>query len=349
MVQIDNFSNKGKILPEYGSWHYERKGLILEKHPEVRELMGTNPWTAVLFFCLLAIQIIFSCYLETAPLWQLLIISYTIGALLSAGMAIIGHDSAHGLVFASPRWLNKLFACIAFTPCFMGPFANYWSVEHMYHHQVVVDKMNRYGPQQNGFLFKLIVTLLFVHMLSVVFICTSTILTIITIFTIALKLIGLRKTFFISKFNLPPYKNFPQIIGKWFIVNQLISNSYFIAIYYFIGPYAVLYHYLSICWANSLHPLGMRQVQEHYLRRKDQPTNSVYGFFQLLVLNVGYHNEHHDFPNIPWNRLPKLRKLAPEFYDSLFYYKSYNEVLKNFLFDSGIPTSVLLEGSIFSN
>ena len=33
--------------------------------------------------------------------------------------------------------------------------------------------------------------------------------------------------------------------------------------------------------------------------------------------NVGYHNEHHDFPAVPWSRLPALTRLAPEFYDGL--------------------------------
>lgn len=349
MVRLENFSNRGRVLPEYGSWHLERKKQILEKHPEIRNLSGTNPLTAVIFFIPFTLQILLAMYLEDAPFWQLLVCSYTIGALFASQMGVIGHDAAHGLIFSSPRWLNKLFACIAFTPVFFGPFANYWTTEHMYHHQVVVDKMNRYGSQGNGFLVKAIITLLFVHFISVVFFISSTVLTIISIFTIALKLVGLRKTYFISKFNLPPYKNFPQIIGKWFVINQIITNAFFFALYYYIGPKAVVFFYLANCFANSLHPLGMRQVQEHYLRNKSQPTNSVYGFWQFLVFNVGYHNEHHDFPNVPWNRLPQIRKIAPEFYDTLFHYNSYNEVLVNFLFDKGIPTSVLLEGTIFDN
>jgi sphingolipid delta-4 desaturase len=349
MVKIENFSNRGRVLPEQGSWHLERKKQILEKHPEVRQLIGTNPWTAVVFLIPFTLQMLLCCYVESAPFWQLVVLSYTVGSFLSSGMGVLGHEGAHGLVFANPRWLNKLFACIAFTPVFIGPFGNYWAVEHMYHHQVVVDKMNRYGPQQSGLFFKLIVTLLFIHLLSLVFFITSSTLMAVCVVTITMKLLGLRKKFFVEKFALPPYKNFPQIIGKWFVVNQIITNGFFFSVYYFIGPWAVLYLYLSISWANSLHPLGMRQVQEHYLRKKDQPTNSVYGLTQPLVFNVGYHNEHHDFPNIPWNRLPKLHRLAPEFYNTLFYYNSYNEVLYNFLFDRGIPTSVLLEGSIFDN
>ena len=349
MVKIDNFSNRNKLLPEQGSWHYERKKQILDKHPEVRKLIGPNPWTSVIFLIPLGIQLTLAYYMENAPTWLFILVSYLFGSVLAQAMAVVGHDAAHALVFANPRWLNKLFAIIAFTPCFMGPFANYWSVEHMYHHQVVVDKMNRYGPQQNGFLVKAVVSLLFIHIMSAVFMISSTILTAICLVTITMKLLGLRKTFFISQYNLPPYKHFPQVIGKWFLINQAITVGFFTAMYYFIGPWSVLYMYLSTCWANSLHPLGMRQVQEHYLRTNTQPTNSVYGVMQFFVFNVGYHNEHHDFPNIAWNRLPALRKLAPEFYDTLFYYNSYSEVLSNFLFDKGIPTSVLTEGSIFDN
>jgi sphingolipid delta-4 desaturase len=48
---------------------------------------------------------------------------------------------------------------------------------------------------------------------------------------------------------------------------------------------------------------------------------------------VGYHNEHHDFPSIAWNNLPKLRALAPEFYDSLRSHSSWTRLLIQFLFD----------------
>jgi sphingolipid delta-4 desaturase len=40
-------------------------------------------------------------------------------------------------------------------------------------------------------------------------------------------------------------------------------------------------------------------------------------------------NEHHDFPRIPWSQLPKVRTIAPEFYDDLPYYTSYCSVLYN--------------------
>lgn len=47
-------------------------------------------------------------------------------------------------------------------------------------------------------------------------------------------------------------------------------------------------------------------------------------------LNVGYHNEHHDFPSVPWNKLPKVKKFAGKYYDSLGHHTSYTILLLNF-------------------
>jgi len=48
---------------------------------------------------------------------------------------------------------------------------------------------------------------------------------------------------------------------------------------------------------------------------------------------MGYHNEHHDLPSIPWNNLPRLRAMAPEFYDTLKYHSSWSRLLFQFIFD----------------
>jgi sphingolipid 4-desaturase/C4-monooxygenase len=51
---------------------------------------------------------------------------------------------------------------------------------------------------------------------------------------------------------------------------------------------------------------------------------------------MGFHNEHHDFPMIAWNRLPHLYHMAPEFYQTLFAYQSYTRLLLTFIFDKNI-------------
>ena len=85
----------------------------------------------------------------------------------------------------------------------------------------------------------------------------------------------------------------------------------------------------------------------------NQETYSYYGPLNLLAYNVcqfsylrhsslirfaqvGYHNEHHDFPSVAWTRLPALRKLAPEFYDTIPSHPSRPMVAINFIRVSNI-------------
>jgi hypothetical protein len=53
---------------------------------------------------------------------------------------------------------------------------------------------------------------------------------------------------------------------------------------------------------------------------------------------MGYHNEHHDFAGIPWNNLPRLKELAPDYYDGLASYRSWTAVLLKFIFDPSMTT-----------
>lgn len=65
-------------------------------------------------------------------------------------------------------------------------------------------------------------------------------------------------------------------------------------------------------------------------------TYSYYGLLNLFTYNVGLHNEHHDFPAIPWSRLPELNRIAKEFYEDLPCHRSWVGVMWQFVWDGDV-------------
>jgi sphingolipid delta-4 desaturase len=120
---------------------------------------------------------------------------------------------------------------------------------------------------------------------------------------------------------------------RWLLANFLLVLGFDAFVFGCFGANGLLYLALSFIFSLGLHPVGARWIQEHYTLNPRQETFSYYGPLNLVSLNVGYHNEHHDFPSIPWNRLPRLRAAAPEFYNDLGYYNSWTKLLFCFIFD----------------
>jgi len=67
-------------------------------------------------------------------------------------------------------------------------------------------------------------------------------------------------------------------------------------------------------------------------------TYSYYGPLNYLTFNVGYHNEHHDFPQIPGSKLHLLHRIAPEFYEEVIEtaHKSWVACMIRFVTDPTI-------------
>ena len=123
-----------------------------------------------------------------------------------------------------------------------------------------------------------------------------------------------------------------SFFDRWVSLNILVEVSFLAGLTYAAGWGSLVYLFLCSVFSIGLHPVGARWIQEHYTLDTDQETFSYYGWGNKLAFNVGYHNEHHDFPHVPWSRLPAVRAAAPEFYDGLYSHQSWTKLLFHVLF-----------------
>jgi sphingolipid delta-4 desaturase len=134
----------------------------------------------------------------------------------------------------------------------------------------------------------------------------------------------------------PPRLKEISFANPWTFVNWAVVIGYDLVVYALLGPGALLYLGLSFFFSIGLHPLGARWIQEHYLTSPPQETYSYYGPLNTVALNVGFHNEHHDLPSVPWNNLPRMKSMAPEWYVGLASHRSWLRLFWRFLSDPEI-------------
>ena len=85
---------------------------------------------------------------------------------------------------------------------------------------------------------------------------------------------------------------------RWEIINLIWTVVCDVVIYSTCGGLGLLYCFLSLWLGYSLHPGAAHFIQEHYTWIDGQETYSYYGSMNSIMMNVGYHNEHHDFTKV---------------------------------------------------
>ncbi len=288
--------------------HRERTKMILKDHPEVRALIGNNPYSFLLVLFVVGMQTGIAYLLRDQAWWLALIVAYLIGAFANHSLFVLVHECAHNLIFRS-KTANILCGMIIDLPNVLPSSVSFRSY-HLKHHAfqgdytLDADLANRWEARLVGssFVGKALWLLLF------------------PVFQ------ALR----------PPRLKEIQFANAWTFVNWVVSFGYDALIIIFFGPVSFLYLVSSFFFSIGLHPLGARWIQEHYLTAAPQETYSYYGPLNVVALNVGFHNEHHDIASIPWNRLPRLKQAAPEMYESLVSHRSWTRLLWRFLSDDSL-------------
>jgi sphingolipid delta-4 desaturase len=235
----------------------------------------------------------------------MLLTAYCLGALAAQALYSSIHEATHGLIFAN-KTLNKL--CILLAD--LGntvPGAIGFSVYHLKHHAYMGDDTldaDLPSPWEarmvgNSPVRKAIWLALF-------------------------PLFQIYRALRLTKIN---------VWNGWMVLNLALVLAVNAVLIYYFGWMPVLYLFFSMFFALGFHPVGARWVQEHYTLDENQETFSYYGPLNIPTLNIGYHVEHHDFPSIPWNQLPKLRAIAPEYYNSLSFHPSWPKLMYQFITD----------------
>ena len=286
--------------------HRGRTKEILKKHPEIRDLIGPDSRTIWYSLVIVSAQIALSIAVANSSWWVVFAVAYCVGAFANHALFVIVHECAHRLIFRE-RFPNFLAGVWSNLPLFF-PSAVSFQKYHLKHHAFQgVYELDADVPS----------------VWEAKFIGHSA-------FGKAMWLL------FYPFFQLTRPWRLREIavMDRWTTANLIIQVAFNVAIFVVFGPKALAYFFLSLFFSIGLHPLGARWIQRHYTTGEgDQETFSYYGPLNKIALNVGYHNEHHDFPSVAWTRLPQIRAIAPEYYDTLFYHTSWTRLLFRFLFD----------------
>lgn len=288
--------------------HRGRTREMLKQHPELRGLIGKNPYSIFAIIGIVSIQLLVAYILSGQSWWWVFGAAYLIGAFADHALFVLIHECAHKLIFKN-RAANKMAGMIANIPLIF-PSSVSFETYHLKHHsfqgvhELDGDLPNYWEAKLiNHYFIGKVIWLLFYPIFQV------------------FRLNRLRE---IAPFD------------KWVALNWVIQIASMTAIAWFLGAQSFVYLVASFFFSVGLHPLGARWIQEHYLTHGEQETYSYYGVLNHVAFNVGFHNEHHDFPSVPWNRLPDIKKTAPGFYDQLSSHTSWTKLFFRFLFDQEI-------------
>ena len=299
-------------------------------------------------YCVLGVvtlQLACAAALRNTPVLslQFFLTAYIIGATANQNLFLAIHEISHNLAFKSPT-ANRLFAVFANLPigvpysaafrvCSLSnvsPSSSAASFQannpstkpyHLTHHKSLgVDGLDTDLPTALEAFF-------LDSILGKAFFCT---------FQILFYALRPMMVYSLPFTRLHLFNVLAQVLFDYVLVKNLGAN----ALWYFI---------MSSFLAGSLHPCAGHFIAEHYLfdpPKEGKPpasrvaplpeTFSYYGPLNVLTYNVGLHNEHHDFPAVPWTRLPALHEMAKEFYADLPQHSSWTWVIWQFIWDKEV-------------
>jgi len=289
------------------AWHDERRARIRNRYPEVRELYGPDSRTQLAILGVVGGHFAVARWLSGASLGPWLGATLVIGPTLAHAIGVLIHEATHNLV-AKGSTANKAWGLFLNLPL-GAPAATEFRQQHRLHHRYLAETDMESGRDTQAPTWA-----------EDAWVGTS----------------PLRKfvSFTAGRFYWKgrPANKVP--FDGWMIANWVTAFGAITLVALTWGAAPTLYLLCSSLLAFGPHTFGARRLSEHLPVREGQPTNSYYGPLNAVSFNVGYHVEHHDFPNVAWTRVKKLKELARDEYGELFAFRSWTKLITSYFFDA---------------
>jgi sphingolipid delta-4 desaturase len=292
--------------------HMIRNRKILAKYPQIRELYGPD---IRLFPAVVAIVVaqfslaVYATRVETFSYWVLL--AWSIGGLLTHWLSLGNHELGHNLAFETPI-LNAMLGIFANFAQGIPSFVAFKKYHFLHHYYLNEQENDPDCPSKwEAATFNTPIKKAIWMMLNPAF-------------------------YAIRPLILMPMPASPLEIFNIFVV---LGFDMWMILYVPEGTKIVAFNMLSSILGMGIHPIAGHFNSEHYDLYGDdsgQETYSYYGPLNYVSFNVGYHNEHHDFPRISGFRLPQVRAIAPEFYEDLHPHHSWSKIVYDYIMQPDI-------------
>ena len=240
--------------------------------------MGADPTIAWIVIAMVAAQIITAYFVKDSSIAFILFLGYVWGGVINHSMTLAIHEISHNLAFGHSRPLANRALAVFGNLALGVPYAVVFKKYHLEHHKYQGDdEMDVDIPSRlEAKLFR-------------------------TTFTKFLWV--LLQPFF---YALRPLFLRPKPLTHLELINFTVQALFDIVIVMTMGWRSLFYLVSGTLLAMGLHPVAGHFISEHYMFKKGYETYSYYGPLNWITFNVGYHNEHHDFPNIPGRNLPQV-------------------------------------------
>jgi sphingolipid delta-4 desaturase len=292
-------------------WHIERSKKILEEHPQIKDYFGNYPLSLVPILLLVCLQWLMAWLVKDLPWWMVGLTSFLVGQFILHALATFIHEGAHNLILKGR--FGSIFSLLAIElgTLSFGKSLSYAAKHGPSHHLYLNDYLQDYewwDLKQAEFLSKNI----FWRIVQAI----------LHLFPGGLVIWDLIIDRLVKSDDCRQIKaaNKPMIAKLLLIANSLILYT---LAWLLMGWKAPLYFFWSLSWmvGNWGITFSGQSISEHHIYQQGK-TYSTYHWTNILFFNTGYHDEHHTFPNIAWIHLPKLKRIAPEYFtnDSPYSY-----------------------------